>query len=166
MKVLSKQASIAWCRDHSITLNDRTLPDLVGAELEFEIPNDTQKRVYLANRAMEEFKNEPVLLVWFHDWSVWPSGQRMHIFDRLRLSYGEDRPIIDAPAQLFEQMELEDATSFVTLAVVFLWDCYVVVPNQSKFLFFSHDEYGLVRGVDFRDGIRWLKIRPTVRGEG
>ncbi len=81
-------------------------------------------------------------MVWFNDWGVWPSGERMHIFDRLRKSYGDMRPLSEAPAQMFEAGEIEDAVSFVTVAVLFLWDCYVVTPKETKLLFFSHDEYG------------------------
>jgi hypothetical protein len=162
MKTFSVQEAIVWCRDHRIALNDRVLPDLDSAEFKFAIPNDAQKRVYLTKRAMEQFSDEQAVLVWFHDWSVWPSGQRIHIFDRLRISYGEVRRIIDAPAQLFQQMEIEDATSFVTLAVLFLWDCYVVSPNQNKLLFFSHDEYGVARGMDFAGKIPWLDMRNLI----
>ena len=159
METFSRQESVLWCRDHRIVLDNRVLPDLAGAELKFDIPNDAQKRVYLAKRAMEEFSNEPTILVWFADWSVWPSGQRMHILSRMRMSYGEVRPLIDAPAQLFQQAEIEDATSFVTLALLFLWDCYVISPNQNKTVFFSHDEYGVARGMEFRGKIPWLNIR-------
>ncbi len=72
----------------------------------------------------------------------------MHVFDRFRMSYGERRGLIDSPGHIFEKTEIEDAISFVILAVLFLGDCYVVTPKHSKFLFFSHDEYGLAKNVD------------------
>jgi len=161
MKVLSKQEGVTWCYNHGVVLNDRELPDLSGAEFKFGIPNDAQKRIYLAKQAVCELSNAPSVLVWFNDWSVWPSGQRMHIFDRLRISYGDARPIVEAPAQLFEQMEIEDAISFVTIAVLFLWDCYVVCPNKDRFVFFSHDEYGVVKGMDFHEQIPWLNTHQA-----
>jgi hypothetical protein len=92
---------------------------------------------------MQAFSGEPLFLVWFHDWAVWPSGQRMHVFERFRRPYGETRMLIASPGHVFDQDEMDDAISFVTLAVLFLWDCYVVTPKHSKLLFFSHDEYGL-----------------------
>jgi hypothetical protein len=46
------------------------LPERSDAQLMFEIPRDAQKRVYLVNRAMEAFGDEPFFLVWFDDWSV------------------------------------------------------------------------------------------------
>jgi hypothetical protein len=58
------------------------------------------------------------------------------------MSYGEQRTLIHSPGHVFAQEEIEDAISFVTIGVLFLWDCYVVSPNAGKLLFFSHDEYG------------------------
>lgn len=97
---------------------------------------------------MGAFSDEPRMLVWFTDWGVWPSGERMHIFDRFRLSYGEKRRLIDSPGHAFGSGEFEDAVSFVTLAVLFLWDCNVVTPHRSKLLFLSHDEWGAATGVE------------------
>jgi hypothetical protein len=70
----------------------------------------------------------------------------MHVFDRFRRSYGETRLLIDSPGHLFEGNEIEDAISFV--AVLFLWDCHVVTASPSKQLYFSHDEFGLAKGVE------------------
>jgi hypothetical protein len=158
MRVLSPQEAAAWCEAHHVALGLRNLPDRSGADLMFEIPVDPQKRVHLVNQAMEAFRHESLFLVWFDDWSVWPSGQRMHVFDRFRMSYGETRPLIDSPGHLFDGTEIEDGTSFVTIASLFLWDCYVVNPGQSKLLYLSHDEYGVTKGVNIEDRVKWLTI--------
>jgi len=72
----------------------------------------------------------------------------MHVFDRFRLSYGETRRLIDSPGHVFDQKEIEDATSFVAIAALFLWDCYVISQRRTKLLFISHDEYGVTKGID------------------
>ena len=148
MKILSRQDAALWCSQHDVALSDAGLPQRPDMTARFKIPEDTQKRVHLVSQGMSAFADTPLYLVWFNDWAVWPSGQRMHIFDRFRMSYGETRPLIDSPGHIFERGEIEDAISFVTLAVLFLWDCYVVTPKGSKLLFFSHDEYGLAKGID------------------
>jgi hypothetical protein len=132
-----------WFEQNNVALAASGLPELSNAVTRFKIPEDAGKRVYLVSQRMRTFIGEPNYLVLFNDWAVWPSGQRMHIFERLRLSYGEKRPLTQSPGQLFEEGESDDAISFVTLAVLFLWDCYVVTPKCTKFLFFSHDEFGL-----------------------
>jgi hypothetical protein len=148
MKALSRQEAIRWCQVNHIPLNPRALPEHPDFDFTFRIPGDAQKRVVLAKRAMKAFAEESAVLVWFDDWAVWQAGQRMHIFDRFRMSYGETQRIIDAPAQFFLQTEIEDAISFVIVAVLFLWDCYVLCPNRNKFLFFSHDEHGGAKGIN------------------
>ena len=107
---------------------------------------------------MEFFADEPSYLVWFADWSVWPSGQRMHVFDRFRMSYGETRWLIDSPGHVFDQTEIEDSTSFVTIAALFLWDCYVVNNQRRKLFYLSHDEYGGSKNIDLQTKVTWLKI--------
>src|SRR5262245_57589303 len=121
MKVLSAEEARTWCQAHDVALSDFGHPERSIKDLKFKIPEDAQKRVLLVSQAMPTFGDEPQFLVWFDDWSVWPGGQRMHIFDRFRMSYGETRPLIDAPGHVFGGTEIEDATSFVTIAALFLW---------------------------------------------
>jgi hypothetical protein len=96
---------------------------------------------------MGEFDSATRLLVWYDDWMVWESGQWMPLVLRLRRSYGEARKLIDIPAQLFGDGEIEDATSFAVIAVLFLFDCYVICPEQGRMIYFSHDEWGLAKAV-------------------
>ena len=178
MKVLSKEEAILWCRAHGVALY-WNLPDRWVAEFKFKIPSDAQARVILVEQAMKLFADEHQMLVWFDDWGVW-SGQRMHVFDRFRLSYGVTQRLIDSPGHLFDETEIEDAVSLVTIAVLFLWDCHVVVPDQRKQLYFSHDEFGLSKGVELPgservppfDGIRphtlpiwWAYDRTPAAGD-
>jgi hypothetical protein len=107
---------------------------------------------------MKMFSEDSLTLMWLDDWAVWPSGQRIHVFDRFRLSYGDTRPLINSPAHLFDRAEYEDAISFVTIALLFLWDCYVLTSHGRKLLFFSLDEYGVTTDHTFLKDITWLKI--------
>src|SRR5213593_4894880 len=92
-----------------------------------------------AARALSESGKGFVLL---NEWGVFPSGERMHIFERLRLSYGIAEPLIDKCGHELTHQEFEDTSSLVTLAVLFLWDCYVLTPSGKPALWFSHDEVG------------------------
>lgn len=147
---LSKHDAMQWCSENYFALNERGFPDCSSPERKFNIPVDAGQRVHLVRRTMEEFASATSLLVWFSDWAVWPSGQWPPLVDRLRISYGETRKLIDVPAQLFESGEVEDATSFVVAAVLFLFDCYVVCPSQRRIILFSHDEWGLSKNVPLR----------------
>lgn len=110
----------------------------------FAIPADAGQRVAQAAGHLECFRENGRTLVWFSDWAVWPSGQRMHIFERFLASYGETRPLIKAPAFLIEEHEHEDLVSFVTLGLLFLWDVRVIGTKSRRQLFYSHDEVGWI----------------------
>ena len=146
MKVLSSAETGRWCEQQGIPL-ESGLPQLPELLTRFKIPEDAGQRVCLVSARMRPFTDATVFLVLFDDWAVWPSGQRMHVFERFRLSYGETRPLIQSPGHVFEKDEIDDAISFVTLAVLFLWDCYVATPGCTDFLFFSHDEFGLTSEI-------------------
>ena len=143
MRTLTKSEAKKWCQTQGATLGRSGLPDAKGKTKSFVIPTDAGKRVTMAADHLKAFGNGKTL-VWFDDWAVWPSGQRMHIFERFLASYGETRPLIEAPAFLFAEQEYEDLVSFVTLGVLFLWDVHVVSTKGRRQLFYSHDEVGWI----------------------
>lgn len=110
----------------------------------FEIPADAGRRVALVAAHLEHFASEPQTLVWFTEWGVWPSCERPHIFERFRASYGEMHALNEVPAHVFTPSEREDALSFVTLGVLFLWDVFAVGGGARRFVHYSHDEVGWV----------------------
>ncbi len=145
IKFLTESEAVTWCASNQIALNDRGRPDTQqyqGKIEKFNIPSDAGARVALVVGKFENFKNENETLIWIKDWSIWKSGERMHIFDRFRLSYGEQRSLCDAPAGIIHVNEYEDGLSIVVCAVLFLWDCYILNKKGSKILFYSHDEFG------------------------
>lgn len=150
VKFLSEHDAMQWCSDNYFLLNEWGKPDCSSPDQKFNIPVDAGRRVNLVKRIMEEFAGTTNLLVWFSAWMVWESGQWHPLVDRLRASYGETRRLIDAPAQSFEIGEVEDATSFIVIAVLFLFDCYVICPKQRRIVMFSHDEWGISKSVPLR----------------
>ena len=126
MKIISKLEAKDWCESKGISLDERGFPQLDNNSVSFDIPKDSGQKVSLANRQFESFRSEKEILIWITAWTVWPSCERMHIFDRFRVSYGEERPLIEAPGHIFCQNEFEDAPSFMTISSLFFWDCYVV----------------------------------------
>lgn len=155
MKVLTRDEAIAWCARNSVLLGGRHRPELPDHAVDQRIEQDAGRRVAMVRQHFRDFGAPSELLVWFTDWSVWPSGELPHMFYRLRLSYGENRPLIEAPAQVFGADEIEDALSFVALGVLFLWDCFVVGASQGPLAFYSHDEYAaIVTSAGGQDGRR------------
>jgi len=142
MQPLSAREAKKWCIKQGASLGGDGFPEARGKTASFRIPEDAGKRVAIVAKHMMPFHSKGKVLVWFDDWSVWPSGQRMHIFERFLSSYGPGRPLIEIPAFLFVQEEYEDLVSFVTLGVLFLWDVHIVGTKAQRLLFYSHDEVG------------------------
>lgn len=144
MRALSKSEANEWCQTQGVMVGGSGFPETKAEVKSFVIPADAGQRVALAAEHLENFRGTGKALVWFSDWAVWPSGQRMHIFERFLASYGENRPLIEVPAFLFAEPEFEDLVSFVTLGLLFLWDVHVVAPKARCLLFYSHDEIGWI----------------------
>jgi len=143
MRALSNSEAKKWCESQGAVLAASGFSEAKSKTKSFGIPIDTGRRVALAAEHLEHLRGSTTL-VWFNDWAVWPSGQRMHIFERFLASYGENRPLIETPAFLFAEAEDEDLVSFVTLGLLFLWDVHVVNTKARHLLFYSHDEIGWV----------------------
>src|SRR4051812_32712789 len=125
MHALTKIEAQEWCRSREITIEERGLPQPTFADaqgLDFKIPADTGRRIALLHQLVGSLPAAQEVLVWFDDWGVWPSGERKHIFERFRDSYGEHRWLSEAPAYVFSASEREDAISFAAFALLFLWD--------------------------------------------
>lgn len=143
MKILSVAETKDWLQNNDIKFGRGFRLERDHLESKFGIPSDAGQRVALVSKKMETFRSASRVFVVVEQWSVWPSAERMHIFERFRLSYGDSRKLMDAPAQLFTGAEFDDAVSLVTLAVLFLWDCHIVTRKGARQLFFCHDEFGL-----------------------
>jgi hypothetical protein len=142
MDALTKGEAKRWCQAQGASFGERDFPVPKSRAAEFKIPPDAGQRVALVASHLEPFEAAGKTLVWFDDWAVWPSGQRMHIFERFLRSYGDPRPLIERPAFLFSKGEFEDLVSFATIGVLFLWDVHVVSAKARQLVFYSHDEYG------------------------
>jgi hypothetical protein len=83
-------------------------------------------------------------LLWITEWGIWPSSENLHLYYRLRESYGDTRLLHDAPGHFFLQHEMEDLATFLQIAMLNGWGGYVLGQSANIDVFFSHDEY-----VDF-----------------
>lgn len=147
MRALTQAEAEEWWSAHGIGLDERSLPRLdpsATQRLDFQIPSDAGQRIALLHQLFAGVPADQELMVWFDDWSVWPSGERPHMFERFRDSYGEHRWLSEAPAYVFASSEREDAISFAGFAILFLWDCHVLTAAADTWLFLSHDEIGWI----------------------
>jgi hypothetical protein len=81
------------------------------------------------------------MLLWVTATQIWPSSETMHLYYRLRESYGNRELIERAPGHLFLPHEREDIQSFLALGIVSGWDMHIVPKSRYAHAFVSHDEF-------------------------
>ena len=70
-------------------------------------------------------------LLWVTEWGIWRSSENLHLYYKLRHSYGDLRLLHEA----------EDLTSFLQIAMLNGWGGYILTQAGYVNTFFSHDEY-------------------------
>jgi hypothetical protein len=83
-------------------------------------------------------------LLWIRLWTIGSpplekSGWRL--IERMRMGFGELRPLGDANGHWFRHDEVADLAAFIVPCFVYGWDAYVVPANAGCFAFISHDDF-------------------------
>jgi hypothetical protein len=144
MRCLTKEGSRNWCEDRSLNLDTSAHPAVDGRAHSVITPfarTTCSKLLRLSGVLASKFEPFEQCLLWVTLWGIWTSSENWHLFYRLRETYGERRPIWDAPGHLFEKHESADLTTFIQLALIFGWDFYVLSAPSGQVAFVSHDEY-------------------------
>lgn len=153
MRYLSAEKSRTWAAAHGYHVNEsfgHPLAGGVSAPLRFVIPSDAGERVALARVLWEAGAGAAETLVWVTQHGVWPSGEHPPLAEAVRRGFGAELTLDQAPGHLARLGEDDAALSMLTLAMLFLWDCWVLPSDRRPAVFVSHDEYGVVdvRGDD------------------
>jgi hypothetical protein len=86
-------------------------------------------------------------LLWLRYWQAGStqlvkSGWRL--VERMRMGFGELRPLCVANGHWFRADELADLAAFIVPCFVYGWDAYIVPSNADCFAFISHDGFWCV----------------------
>ncbi|HEY9164687.1 MAG TPA: hypothetical protein VIS48_00850 [Candidatus Kryptonia bacterium] len=136
MRIASKKDGLDWMETMGFRVSsDR--PDFVVIKQE-RIPPDANHRIYMVKDDLSDYRGHDGL-IYFANWSVWPSGEWFPLFERLQSAYKLEGKLIDKRAYFFSAEEYDDMLNFVIIGVIFLWDLYVMSEN-GRVVFYSHDE--------------------------
>jgi hypothetical protein len=159
VKVITVAEAESWCSRNGLRV-DRGEPDVGALGLEgisFNIPEDAGARIMLSGLLYPAVWGiQGPILIWTTGWSVWPSGEHVPLFLRLREALGDRRSLEEASAQIVEEDSRSDGESIVILHSLFLWDCWVVAEDSNYILYLCHDEWGQVycRSRDIHEAVR------------
>ena len=160
MQFLTSDESRRWTEQHGYQLNAAFGHPIAGeldSPLRFRIPEDAGARVLLA-RTLWETAGDGVaeVLLWITDRGMWPSGEHLPLAEAVRRGLGAQDTLDTTPGHLVRLGESDAGLSILCLAILFLWDCWVLPAGGRPALFLSHDEFGVadVRAGDFGLGRR------------
>ena len=112
-------------------------------------------------------------LLWLRLWNIGSpqnekSGWKM--VERLRMGFGELRPLGEANAHWFRSDEVAELAAFIVPCFVYGWDAYVSPSGGDCFGFISHDGYWSVvarnREVSERLLIDFAEFKPQAEACG
>lgn len=90
-------------------------------------------------------------LLWIRLWNIGsPQLEKTgwRLIERMRMGFGELRPLGTANGHWFRTDEVVDLAAFILPCLVYGWDAYVVPANAGCFAFISHDEFWCVATRD------------------
>jgi len=91
-------------------------------------------------------------LLWVVEWGVWASNENLHLYYRVRESYGDNSHLAERPAALALRHEVADVVTLVHLGMMFGWDMYLLTSPDYGRAFISHDGYFQLGAVDAESG--------------
>lgn len=102
--------------------------------------------------------------LWLDNTDTW-KRQGLHLYNRLRQSYGDLRMIQEAPVHQFHGYEEADLCSFIAVAVINEWSMYVITSHDYGRLFVSQSS-GAEVWVHQENQSRLLTLAATLQEHG
>jgi hypothetical protein len=154
----------SWATGIKVDTDGGLFYDSPGANcLVMNFPETPLKVTYVARLISMLGVQEEALfygaLLWVRLWTIGStqlekSGWRL--IERMRMGFGELRPLEAANGHGFRADELADLAAFIVPCLVYGWDAYVVPANAGCFAFISHDEFWCVVTRDAKAHARAL----------
>jgi hypothetical protein len=161
MRFFTSEEARGWCAQHGIALDARGVPDRSrngDSRLAVNFPRSIAHLVPFCRLIERALQPRETCLLWVTLSSVWPSSENLHLYYRLRQSYGDTRLIAEAPAHLFLTHETHDFLSFLEVGVTSGWDIHLIPTVGYASAFISHDEWAEFSFENLSDSV-------SLRGE-
>lgn len=129
MRYLTAGECADWCGHHGTRLGADGLPERypadAGDSVRLPLPETPGQLPWLCRFISECLKPRHECLLWVTDFGIFPSNENLHLYYRLRQSYGDSRLLREAPGHLFLDYEDADLASFLQLGIVNGWDMHL-----------------------------------------
>jgi hypothetical protein len=80
-------------------------------------------------------------LLYIHEEHIFSSNENTNLYYSLRKFHGDYRSIYKAPGHIFFKHEKHDLASFISIAIMNLYDCIILSDYDYYSFHLSHDEF-------------------------
>src|SRR5689334_17159602 len=122
MHFLTDAEARLWCDGH-VPLSDRGFPERPSRASRYA-RGPVSSEVAFCHRIEAALQPRESCLLWVTTWGAWPSSENLHLYYRLRQSYGDRRLLEEAPGHLFLDYESADLVSFLQVGILNGWDIH------------------------------------------
>jgi len=143
MRIFSPEECSQWS-EKVVALDDRRKPtrDLAQPHrLRCAVPASFTQMLWFSRRIEAALQPRQSCLVWVTDWGIFPSNENLHLFYRLRQTYGDSRLLHEAPGHLCLDYESTEVVTLVYLGLLFGWDVHLIPTAGHGRAFVSHHEW-------------------------
>jgi len=149
MKILTKENATEMLGGKSLdTFVSQLSSQLRQVGGTYSIPRDSGAKTALSRVFAYLFLRKSSVCIYVSGWGVWGSSENLDLFYGYRRSFGENRPLIEAPVHLFEPTEEGTFVSILSMVFYFVWDAWVFDIEGKALIRISHDEWLEVRADD------------------
>ena len=156
MKILTIDEISVWLKGQSLFIADKAVFwEKFLKYHSFSTPKDSGIKTALSKNIIPMLLSSPECLIWIREYGVWPSNQNMALFEMLRNSLGETRPLSQAPGHLCTGKDMQLCESLLDLILYFYWGALIVGSKGEYAINISHNEIIEVGGTE--EFIRGIK---------
>ena len=143
MRFFTPQECAAWC-EGLVTLNEKAKPtrELTPPHrLRCVIPASSEQLLWFSRCIESALQPRQTCLLWVTDWDIFPTSENLHLYYRLRQSYGDVRLLHEAPGHLCLDYEVPEVVTLLQLSMLFGWDLHLIPTVSYAQAFVCHDEW-------------------------
>jgi len=140
MRFFTEKECRDWCSGYKYDeKGDLLLPDHEKHYVHKRLPSGYTRLNWFCRFVEKSLQPWSSCLLWVTCWGVW--DENLHLYYRLRQSYGDNRLLNEAPGHFFLEYEAVDMASFLEVMILCGWDVHLLPLNGYPRAFISHDEF-------------------------
>jgi hypothetical protein len=140
MILLTNDQCVEWCVRNNLEVPVRSKAVDPACTVRIE-PVPLEQSFAFSGRLEESLGPWHKCLLWVVATDIWRSSANLHLYYRLRSSYGGNGLIEEQPGHLFLHFERADLITFLQIGFLSGWDMHVLSDMNYGRLFVSHDSW-------------------------